>query len=475
MECMVASEQLTQLIHYLRAETSLVRSRHLLLQYVQTQSGARQVLLFRQHSSSQFVLLEQYGVSAERSEKMDLVSDAGLLGSVLERQAEGERGIVIDMRSQRLHLSGAEQTLLEEYVVLALYAIRTSAQVPRGVLVLCFAAPLPATPVGQVSGSRQTQDVFASELPFLASAELRICLTLLTTYLSDDDTPATPPPLIKRERERIAYDLHDGAVQYLAHALHRLEFIERQLDNMQLQTQVLFSLQGQLREIAVLLTRTLTELRQSISSLLPAQLEQDDLLHALHMLIAEMRTLLPDVEIYADLRDLHRVPLALEGTIFRLVQEALHNIYQHAHASTITLRIYIKAGLLLVEVSDNGIGLFSIEDVEQRQKNARSGLGLRSMRERVEAAGGRWEIESQPGRGTSVRARFALSRSSRGLTIREREILRLVSEGLSNESIAQRLSISRETVKSHVHHIMQKMQVKDRTQAAVLAVQHRWL
>jgi RNA polymerase sigma factor (sigma-70 family) len=61
------------------------------------------------------------------------------------------------------------------------------------------------------------------------------------------------------------------------------------------------------------------------------------------------------------------------------------------------------------------------------------------------------------------------------LTQREREVLRLLVEGLTNRAIAERLSVSTETIKSHVHHIMQKLHVNDRTQAAVIATKERWL
>jgi DNA-binding NarL/FixJ family response regulator len=50
-----------------------------------------------------------------------------------------------------------------------------------------------------------------------------------------------------------------------------------------------------------------------------------------------------------------------------------------------------------------------------------------------------------------------------------------MAEGLTNRAIAEKLSVSTETIKSHVHHIMQKMHVNDRTQAAVLAARQQWL
>jgi DNA-binding NarL/FixJ family response regulator len=57
------------------------------------------------------------------------------------------------------------------------------------------------------------------------------------------------------------------------------------------------------------------------------------------------------------------------------------------------------------------------------------------------------------------------------LTDRERDIFRLIAEGLSNPEIAQRLYISETTVKTHVTHVFQKLDVRDRVQAVVLAYQ----
>ena len=56
------------------------------------------------------------------------------------------------------------------------------------------------------------------------------------------------------------------------------------------------------------------------------------------------------------------------------------------------------------------------------------------------------------------------------LTDREREIMRLVSEGLSNKEIARRLNISQGTIKVHLHHIYQKLEINNRTVLAALAI-----
>ncbi len=59
------------------------------------------------------------------------------------------------------------------------------------------------------------------------------------------------------------------------------------------------------------------------------------------------------------------------------------------------------------------------------------------------------------------------------LSERELEVLRLMVNGLSNQSIAETLNISVPTVKTHVQHILAKLHVSDRTQAALLAVRQR--
>lgn len=59
------------------------------------------------------------------------------------------------------------------------------------------------------------------------------------------------------------------------------------------------------------------------------------------------------------------------------------------------------------------------------------------------------------------------------LTPREQEILALVAAGKSNQEIAKALYISPGTVRVHVHAILNKLDVRDRTQAAIVAIQHR--
>jgi len=279
---------------------------------------------------------------------------------------------------------------------------------------------------------------------------------------------------INQERSRIARDIHDGPAQHMAHALHKLELIQHSLEKENIQFAIL-----EAKRTYNILQTSLQELRHSLTSLLPVQLEQQEFVSAVQDLLHEYATHDPNVEITSNIEDLHLLPSNLEVPIFRFIQESLHNIRKHAHATRMTLQVSILTGLLLVEISDNGIGFqpkFVInQPIEESTTDSAIHIGLRTMRERIQEVGGSWEVQSYPGKGTTVKARFPLTNPNARLTNRERDVLRFIVEGLSNRDIAQQLMISLETVKTHVHHIMQKMQVKDRTQAAVLATKQGWL
>ena len=62
-----------------------------------------------------------------------------------------------------------------------------------------------------------------------------------------------------------------------------------------------------------------------------------------------------------------------------------------------------------------------------------------------------------------------------GLTVRELDVLRLVVKGLPNREIAAELFISQNTVKNHVRHILEKLHVRSRTEAATFALRERLL
>lgn len=84
-------------------------------------------------------------------------------------------------------------------------------------------------------------------------------------------------------------------------------------------------------------------------------------------------------------------------------------------------------------------------------------------------------LRSTTMRPTEGTYRFDPDRPRPNLTLREKEVLRLVCDGLTNAEIATRLTVSRETIKSELKRIFRKIGVANRTQAAVLLVKQGWL
>jgi len=78
---------------------------------------------------------------------------------------------------------------------------------------------------------------------------------------------------------------------------------------------------------------------------------------------------------------------------------------------------------------------------------------------------------SQAGRATADDAQELFS----PLSPREMQILQYVTRGMSNKEIASSLGISHQTVKNHMTAILHKLDVEDRTQAAVYALRHGWV
>jgi PAS domain S-box-containing protein len=84
--------------------------------------------------------------------------------------------------------------------------------------------------------------------------------------------------------------------------------------------------------------------------------------------------------------------------LFRVTQEALHNIAKHSQARSIAVEIHRSHNALTLSISDDGIGFPANKSLRKR------GLGLTSMHERMLLAGGTLTITSKPGAGTRIEA-----------------------------------------------------------------------
>jgi PAS domain S-box-containing protein len=188
-------------------------------------------------------------------------------------------------------------------------------------------------------------------------------------------------------RRRLARDLHDGAQQRLLSALLRLSLLERFVRDDD-------AVLGLVREARAELDAGLAELRELARGIHPAVLTD-------HGLSAAVRALADRCAVPVELRDglAQRADPAVEAALYYTVAEALTNVVRYAHACSATVSLYRADGCLVAEITDDGCG----------GADQRCGSGLRGLTDRLGALHGTLELESPPGRGTSLRARVPLT------------------------------------------------------------------
>jgi len=209
---------------------------------------------------------------------------------------------------------------------------------------------------------------------------------------------------VMQERERLSRELHDGVAQLVADLLLRLDTIKELVEagRRQEAEAELERLHGVADEIYEDVGESIAGLRTNVAErgLIRALQDYVDQFEERHQIATSLRT--------DDAAD-QLAPLAALQ-LFRLIQEALTNVRKHAAAQTATVTLMSDgSGHLKVVIADDGQGFIP---GPQRNGKARP-LGLTSMRERVEALGGTFQVNSQPGSGTQVTATIPMPRTSR--------------------------------------------------------------
>jgi signal transduction histidine kinase len=196
------------------------------------------------------------------------------------------------------------------------------------------------------------------------------------------------------ERQRIARDLHDSVSQSLFSTTLHVRTAQHALELEQLDTGG--PVGEELSEIGQLTRGALAEMRALIFELQPGALAEEGLVAALGKQASALGAR-EGLAIEVDGPD-ERLPIGVEveEQLYRVGQEALANVVKHARAGSATVRIAATHDTVSIEVSDDGRG-FDPAAVGPDH------FGLRSMRGRVADLGGRLEITSTPGRGTTLR------------------------------------------------------------------------
>lgn len=232
--------------------------------------------------------------------------------------------------------------------------------------------------------------IYARELGEYHKRErsLKDILTRRETQLQD--MAATSDTIQERERESIAFEIHDRIAQSLIAVFQQLQVLEPL-------ARANPEIQGAVTRASASLQEAIQESRNIMNDLHSPLLKQ----HGIMPLIKEELSRLHQdincrVKSYAD----YPVKLSpnVEMTIYRIFQEALTNIRRHASsAENVVVSLRCRHNIISLHVQDDGPG-FEAQAVSQNLRVS----GITGMRRRAEAIGGSLRVISAPGCGVKI-------------------------------------------------------------------------
>ena len=216
----------------------------------------------------------------------------------------------------------------------------------------------------------------------------------------------------EEERYRISREIHDGPAQDLANSLFTTTIVERLMDqDMAEAKKTLEELRGEIR-------KCLTSVRQIIFDMRPMALDDLGLPQAVEQLIALFGERGKLHGTFSLEGDYYALPKHVEIAVFRIVQEALNNVAQHARTDKVRVRMHYTSQALTLLIADEGVGFAPNQidepedeaegdslDMEAQRKRRGRHFGMIGMEERAKLIGAEIQILSEPGKGTKVHLR----------------------------------------------------------------------
>jgi signal transduction histidine kinase len=192
----------------------------------------------------------------------------------------------------------------------------------------------------------------------------------------------------EEERTRISRELHDETGQGLMVIRLYLDMLMTGLTAKAPKAKV--------KETLGVVDRTIDGIRRIISKLSPLVLQELGLFAALRKEAKDLERNKGVKTRVAIADDVGRLGKETETTIYRIVQEALHNVAKHAQANNTNISVTRKNGRVRLLVEDDGIGIFP-------KSNFRgNSFGLAGIKERVGMLGGEVRVVSMKGKGTRI-------------------------------------------------------------------------
>jgi signal transduction histidine kinase len=213
------------------------------------------------------------------------------------------------------------------------------------------------------------------------------------------------PQALDAERKRISSELHDRTGPNLAAIAINLRTIANRLAGLpNAELSLLLS------DCQALLAETIAEIRDLSAELRPARLEYSGLVPTLTDRIEQFRRR-TGMEVDWNVQFAQgngadvRLDADTEWMLFRVAQEAMTNCAKHAKASRLQIDLIQSPAMIELRFRDNGTGF---DPQGLGQAGPAIGMGLLTMRERVEQAGGVFALQSEPGNGTRIRVNLPL-------------------------------------------------------------------
>ncbi|MHC1727910.1 MAG: response regulator [Syntrophobacteraceae bacterium] len=229
---------------------------------------------------------------------------------------------------------------------------------------------------------------------------LELAETLLELRESQEDMKLLAAQLLSAqedERKRIAREMHDSIGSSLSAVKFSLETVTEQLQRENAVTPDTFLRLSKAMEQAI------EESRRIMTDLRPSILDDLGIIATIGWFCRRYQSTYTTMTVEKSIRiEEDQIPDNLKIILFRIIQEAMNNAAKYSHAEKIYVSLTVEAGRCIqLGIEDNGIG-FEPAAVTSRGECAK--FGLTSMRERAELSGGRFEIESSPGKGTRIHA-----------------------------------------------------------------------